>query len=79
MKIKIEIELSIDDMNMIRNFESSISGVVNIILNKDKTKYENLSKMGIVSIDYMGNCKLTQFGNLILKQISRDDIIDRII
>lgn len=85
MILNVEIDLSSEEMEFLKKFFDG--SVPNTIFWKTRSSqyfqqkefFSELSDKGVISIDSLSNCHLTKVGQDILKQISRENIIDKLI
>ncbi len=90
IEVKLEVDLSIDEIALLRKyFENNEQRVMNVgllrahqkteVKNTEVKNIESLITKDILIIDYMMNTKLTSIGLLVVNQISRNDLINKII
>lgn len=83
MKFKIELEISAEEIEFLKKFfdygnkPNTIFWKMNLY--KEKEYFKELESKGMIKIDKMNNCHLTTIGEEILKQVSRENIIDKLI
>ena len=82
-KLFVEIELTIEEIDFFRIFFdwNQHPNVILFNLSKSGKKeyFDELQEKGLILIDQMSNCKLTTVGKQILEQISRDNLIDKLL
>jgi Mn-dependent DtxR family transcriptional regulator len=81
MKFKIELEIIAEEIEFLKKF-FDFGNKPNTIfwkMSKEKEYFKELESKGIIKIDSINNCHLTAIGEEILKQVSRENIIDKLI
>jgi predicted transcriptional regulator len=79
MKFKIELEISTEEIEFLKKFFDYGNNTLFWKMSKEKEYFKELESKGMVKIDNINNCELTTIGEEILKQVSRENIIDKLI
>jgi hypothetical protein len=87
MKLNVEIELSIDEINFLKKYFDDNRVPNKIFLwdvkpnlkENQKNYFEELQSKGVIKMDNINNCYLTDAGKQIFEQVSRENIIDKLI
>lgn len=81
MKFKIELEISTEEIEFLKKFFDYGNRPNTIFwkMSKEKEYFKELESKGMLKIDNINNCELTTIGEEILKQVSRENIIDKLI
>ena len=81
MKFKIELEISTEEIEFLKKFFDYENKPNTLFwkMSKEKEYFKELESKGIIKIDNINNCELTRIGEEILKQVSRENIIDKLI
>jgi len=87
MKLNVEIELSIDEINFLKKYFDGnrvpnkifLCGVKPNLKENQKNYFEELQSKGVIKMDNINNCYLTDAGKQIFEQVSRENIIDKLI
>ena len=81
MKFKIELEISREEIEFLKKFFDYENKPNTLFwkMSKEKEYFKELESKGMVKIDNINNCELTTIGEEILKQVSRENIIDKLI
>lgn len=81
MKFKIELEITAEEIEFLKKFFDYENKPNTLFwkMSKEKEYFKELESKGIIKIDNINNCELTTIGQEILKQVSRENIIDKLI
>lgn len=81
MKFKIELEITNKEIDFLKKFFDYENKPNTIFwkMSKEKEYFNELESKGMIKIDKINNCHLTIIGEEILKQVSRENIIDKLI
>lgn len=78
--VNLTVDLSIEEIQSLRKYFKDVNQTFNIYFySKSVTIFRTLSSKSIITIDNIGNAKLTPIGRKIFDQLDRDKKINQIL